>query len=397
MKKTKILALLSALSIMATTVATTPVFAKEEYVNVAVGKYVTSSQFGGGAWDGGDIHCTVNALVDDGKDVYVSPLPEYGTDVITIDLLGDYTVKEVLIETYGNDDPNDSFYLTNSTFKVVAKKTLDDAGVELTREMNGTSGYFPISSGGYHSDFNISGSDTYRYVEVTYTEGANSLNGKEHIDARIPEIKVYAPASEAQDEESKRIVPVSFGKPVTAGCDATWGAIANVTDGTRANFYAYGKADGEAWVVIDLGYAYPISMVVPDIVVGGVSDVIVSNEKDFSSEEYLEENDGIWTLADDVEIKNYRYVKIDPSVAQSSATDTTLSTNYSEVIVYSTPDAVEEDAGVANIKSKATMSTNGNDGYWPIAKAVDGDYSGDDGGRSAGSDRTRIQSSADPA
>ena len=50
--------------------------------------------------------------------MYVSPLPEYGTDVITIDLLGDYTVKTVEIETYGNDDPNDAFYLTNSTFKV---------------------------------------------------------------------------------------------------------------------------------------------------------------------------------------------------------------------------------------------------------------------------------------
>lgn len=372
MKKNKIMALLSALSIMATTVATTPVFAEEEYVNVAVGKYVTSSQFGGGAWDGGDVHCTVNALVDGGKDVYVSPLPEYGTDVITIDLLGDYTVKTVEIETYGNDDPNDAFYLTNSTFKVVAKKTLDDVGVELTREMNGDSGYFPISSGGYHSDFNTSGSDKYRYIEVTYTEGANSLNGKEHVDARIPEIKVYAPASEAQDEESKMIVPISFGKPVTAGCDATWGAIENVTDGKRyGNFYAYAKSNGEAWVIIDLGYAYPISMVVPDIAVGGVSDVIVSNEKDFSSGEYLIDEDGKWTL--DAGVDNmYRYVKVVPTVAQSSASDTTLSTNYSEVIVYSTPDAVEEDTGVANIKSKATMSTNGYDAFWPVANAVDG-------------------------
>lgn len=339
---------------------------KTDYlVNVAKGKFVTSSEFGNTSWDGGPN--TADALVDGGKEIYVSPMKPYDTDIITIDLLGDYTVKSVEVATYGNDDPTNAFYVGDGgSIKVFGKKTKDDLGVELTREMNGASGYFPVESGGFISNFQANGTEKYRYIEIQYTEGANA------VDMRMPEVRVFAPSTETGN--NKMITPVSFGKSVTAGCDATWGSVEGVTDRNHSsNFYAYNRKNGEAWVIIDLGAAYPVELVAPDMGVGGISDVILSNMSDFSEEEYLEENeDGTWTVSEGVN-NVYRYVKCVPTVAVSSETDSSLSTNYNEVVVYTTFDALEEIGSLTNIKSKTTLSVDGYDAFWPVAQAIDGD------------------------
>lgn len=373
MKKTKIMALLSALSIMATTVATTPVFAEEEYVNVAEGKYVTSSKYGGGSWDGGP-H-SVETLVDGGNGVYVSAIEPLEEEIITIDLLGDYTVNEVQIGTYGNDDPSDPFYIgAGGNIYVIAKKTLDDVGVMLTREKNGDSGYFPNPDGGYMSNYSISGAEQYRYIDVHYIEGTDAM------DMRMTEIEVFAPVSEATNE--KKITPVSFGKPVTAAREGAWGnVVSNVTSRKNSDsYFVYGAEDGEAWVTIDLERAYPIEKVVPYMEFGEMMVVLASNQKSFDDMVELTQNaDGSWTLPSTADNNYYRYIQciptsvvVRPEPVGDLDADFTKVSVYNEVIVYSTFDAAEEDTGIVNIKSKATMSTNGDDQFWSVAQAVDG-------------------------
>ncbi len=371
MKNFKVLALFLAVSMMAAMFMAMPALAKQADVNVAEGKYVVSSQYGGGSWDGSE--WSAERLVDgSGSGVYVSAIPHYASDIITIDLFDDYTVTGVVIDTYGNDDPSDDFYMADSTFVVKAKKTPNDAGVTLTRRMNGTSGYFPQNGGGYKSYFDISGSEKYRYIEVNYTEGGEGAK-----DATIPEIRVFAPAEEATNEEAKRVAPVSFGKSVTAGKSPTWGSYAGITDrNISTNYYAYNTVDGAAWVTIDLGVAYPIKMVVPYMQVGGVSDVLASNTADFKEAIYLEKDNvhGYFVPEETDAGDNYRYIKLINTVAESSATDLNLSTAYKEVIVYSTPEAAETNV-LTDISSTATMSSSLKDGAynpWPVNQAVDG-------------------------
>ena len=379
MKTKKILAVLSAISMIATTMAT-QVWAKDGLVDISSTATMTVDGYDG-FWN---VSQAIDKNIESSAGIYNYQDHQY----IQANFDEAQLIKDIVVENanewgWTGAGKVKSIWLSNdANFGTYEEMTL-------VARINDTSKNEHSEYVDYKSEWTCSGNIPYKYVRIYGTPADTYYTnwGTDHtLSFVIKELYIYA-------KEKKDVQLVDISRTATMsvyGNDQFW-AVGNANDGnneTTAGIYGY---DDSKYIQADFGTSQIITNVDVENAnewgwtgTGKVKKILLSNDPDFGAYEEMSLlariNDknpdrceyvdymSKWLYSGNVP---YRYVRIYAIPAAAGYTnwgdDQTPCFAIKEMYVYA-----EENSAVENIKSEATMTVDGYDAFWSVANAVDG-------------------------